>query len=256
MTAEAAAAHGRAPRIDATSGAVIVLASAAWLAVVAIGATRWSADFSHGALENLGAHPWAVGTLAAGWVLMVVAMMVPTTLPLLVLFGRMTTRRPERALRGTLLAGYVVVWLAAGAAMHVGDFGIHRLVHVWPWLARNAWTIEAVTLALAGAYQFTGLKSRCLTRCRSPQSFLRKHWRGGSARAQALRIGLDHGVYCVGCCWSLMLVMFSVGVGNAVWMLGLAAVMLVEKTAAAGRRASAPAGLWLLAAALVTALAR
>jgi predicted metal-binding membrane protein len=228
---------------------------AAWLAVLSIAATRWSVDFSHDALANFGAHSWAVGTLFLGWVLMVVAMMVPTTLPLLSLFGRMTARRPERGLREILLGGYVLVWVAAGAAMHLGDFGIHRLVAAWPWLAQHTWLIGAGTLALAGAYQFSALKTRCLSRCRTPQSFLRKHWRGGSAGAQALRIGLDHGVYCVGCCWSLMLVMFSVGVGNGFWMLALAAVMLLEKTTAVGSRATKPVGVGLLAAALVTALA-
>jgi predicted metal-binding membrane protein len=236
---------------------VLGVAAAAWVAVIAIGASPWATYFSHGALEGIGAHPWAVATLAAGWALMVMAMMLPASLPLVGMFTRVTARREDRGrLLAILIVAYVGVWMATGVVMHVGDLGIHTLVDRWSWLARHTWVIAAGTLALAGAYQFSGLKLRCLKRCRTPQSFIRRHWHGGTPTADALRMGLDHGAYCVGCCWALMLVMFSVGVANVAWMLTLAAVMLVERTARIGERLRAPVGAWLLAGALLAVLAR
>jgi predicted metal-binding membrane protein len=146
-----------------------------------------------------------------------------------------------------LLLAYVGVWLAAGLAMHLGDLGVHWLAARSEWLDGHTWVIEAATLAGAGLYQFTGLKARCLTRCRTLQ---------GDVRARdPWRTGLDHGVACLGACWPLMLVMFSVGVASLVWMLALAAVMLAEKTLPVGPRVTRPAGIWLIAAAVGTAIA-
>jgi predicted metal-binding membrane protein len=236
---------------------VLGLSAAAWLAVIAIGASPWAPYFSHGALDGVGLHPWAVATLAAGWALMVMAMMLPASLPLVGLFARVTERRADRGrLMAILVGAYLAVWLATGVAMHVGDLGIHTLVDRWGWLAGNTWIIAAATLALAGGYQLSAVKVRCLKRCRTPQSFIRRHWRGTSPSADALRMGLDHGAYCVGCCWALMLVMFSVGVANVAWMLVLTGVMVVERTARMGLRLRVPVGAWLLAGALLAVLAR
>jgi predicted metal-binding membrane protein len=104
-------------------------------------------------------------------------------------------------------------------------------------------------------YQFTSLKYRCLDKCRSPVSFVLGHWRGRHERRQALWLGMHHGVFCLGCCWSLMLLMFAVGLGNLAWMFALAVVMAVEKNAPWGRRLTAPLGavLLLVAAVLVAA---
>jgi predicted metal-binding membrane protein len=247
----------RVARPEAPSAAVLGLAAAAWLAVVAIAASPWAMYFGHGALEGIGGHPWAVATLAAGWVLMVMAMMLPSSLPLLGLFARVVARREDRGwLQAILVGAYLVVWLVTGIVMHVGDLAIHTLVDHWGWLGRNTWIIAAGTLALAGGYQFTAVKARCLKRCRTPQSFIRRHWRGGEPAMDALRMGLDHGVYCVGCCWALMLVMFSIGVANIAWMLTLTGVMVVERTTRIGLRMRAPVGAWLLAGALLAVLAR
>ena len=100
---------------------------------------------------------------------------------------------------------------------------------------------------LAGIYQFTPLKYHCLDKCRSPMGFVMGHWRGNHEWRQALRLGLDHGIFCLGCCWSLMLLMFVVGTGNIGWMLVLGMAMGVEKNMPWGRRLSAPLGVVLLA---------
>ena len=90
------------------------------------------------------------------------------------------------------------------------------------WLVRHGWLVGAVVLAGAGAFQFSALKYRCLDRCRTPFAFVDPHWRGVSARPRRLALGLSHGLFCVGCCWALMLLMFVVGMGNLGWMLVLA----------------------------------
>jgi predicted metal-binding membrane protein len=107
----------------------------------------------------------------------------------------------------------------------------------------------------AGLYQFTPLKHQCLEKCRSPLNFVMQHWHGGRGEQEAFRLGIHHGLFCIGCCWSLMLLMFVVGVGNLAWMLALATVMTVEKNVAWGRRLSTPLGAALigLAAVLVAA---
>ena len=247
------AAEARAPR---TVAMLLACSALAWLALVAVSASPWEGAFEHGALENIGAHRWELGTLAAGWVLMVAAMMLPTTQPLVGLFARFTAARPDRGrLLAIVLAVYVLVWVVIGAVMHVADFGVHQLVDHSRWLDTHSWTILTATLALAGGYQLSGLKERCATRCRTPQGFIRRHWHGHSAAVDTARLALDHALSCVGCCWALMLVMFSVGVGSIACMVALTAVMTAEKMPGIGRRLSTPVAIALLAGALATAIA-
>ena len=128
---------------------------------------------------------------------------------------------------------------------------MHEVVERIGWLEGNPWVISAGTILLAGVYQFTPLKYHCLDKCRSPLSFIQQHWRGGRASTQAFRLGVHHGVFCLGCCWSLMLLMFAVGVGNIAWMLALGAVMTIEKNVPWGRKLSAPLGVFLVGWGLV-----
>jgi predicted metal-binding membrane protein len=124
---------------------------------------------------------------------------------------------------------------------------LHLALDRSAWLAEHAWALGGVTLLLAGAYQFTPLKYHCLEKCRSPFSFITQHWRGRDEQGQAFLLGIHHGLFCVGCCWTLMLVMFAVGVGNFGWMLVLGSVMSIEKNLKWGRRLSTPLGVVLLA---------
>lgn len=183
----------------------------------------------------------------AGWTLMTVAMMLPTTLPLLEIFRRLTLRRPERSqLMALVITGYLGVWVGFGIVAHLADWVLHEVVERSAWLEAHAWVIGAFTLLLAGGFQFTRLKYRCLDKCRAPLSFVMEHWRGRHDQRNAISLGINHGIFCVGCCWALMLLMFGVGVGNVGWMLTLAAVMAVEKNMPWGRKLSAPLGLALL----------
>jgi predicted metal-binding membrane protein len=239
-------------------GGLIVLA---WAALLAWGGSPYGSVLGHDGLGQTDLRfdsDYAAKALlfVSGWSLMTVAMMLPTSLPLVILFHTMTHSRHNSGILILLLVlGYLGIWVAFGAVAHVADFWLHRFVESDAWLHSNAWLIGAAPLLVAGVYQFTALKYHCLDKCRSPYSFIVEHWRGGNEKLQAVRLGLHHGVFCVGCCWSLMLLMFAVGVGSVVWMLALAVVMGTEKNMPWGRRLSAPLGVVLVAAGLTVVVA-
>ena len=184
---------------------------------------------------------------AVAWILMTTAMMLPTTLPLFNAFDRLTAQRADHGRLLVLLGlGYITVWGGFGLAAHVLHGALLSLVRSVPALAWHGWLIGAAIIALAGAFQFTSLKHRCLEKCRTPLSFVIEHWRGHAQARQAFALGAHHGLFCVGCCWALMLLMFAVGTGNLGWMLLLAAVMAIEKNVRWGRRLSTPLGAALL----------
>lgn len=196
-----------------------------------------------------------LGLFVGGWVLMTIAMMLPTSLPLVTLFRAVVRRRPDGAvLLVSLIAGYLAIWVAFGVAVYLLESALDAVIARIPLLATNAAYLGAGVLALAGIYQFTPLKERCLEACRSPMSFVAEHWHGGPGRAAAARLGLRHGLFCLGCCWTLMLLMFVVGGAHLGWMLALGAVMATEKAAPWGRRLVAPVGAALVLAAAMMAL--
>jgi predicted metal-binding membrane protein len=183
----------------------------------------------------------------AGWLLMLAAMMLPTTLSLLQQFRRMVNARSDRVgLLTLLIAGYMLAWLGFGMAAHALDAALHVIVRHSTWLLLHSWLIGAAILLIAGAFQFSRLKYRCLDRCRTPLSFIATHWHGMRPQHEAFRLGVDHGVFCVGCCWAIMLLMFVVGTGNVGWMLLLGAVMAIEKNAPWGRQLGRPLGAALI----------
>jgi predicted metal-binding membrane protein len=184
------------------------------------------------------------------WQAMIAAMMLPSSLPLVRLFNLASSGAParRRAMAG-LLTGYALIWTAFGAAAFAGDALLHRLIADNAELRAHKWIIVAGLLALAGVVQFTPLKARCLTECRHPAAFLMRHYRRGAAGG--FMLGRRHGLFCVGCCWALMLVMFVAGAASLTWMGGLTVLMVYEKTAARGAIAVPIAGIALLAAAAV-----
>jgi predicted metal-binding membrane protein len=184
---------------------------------------------------------------AGGWVLMSAAMMLPTSVPLFRLFDRLVAVRPDRtALITLLITGYLLAWAGFGIMAHLFDAALHAAFARSSWLLLNGWVLGAGVLAIAGLFQFSSLKYHCLDKCRTPFSFIAQHWRGAAPRFAAFRLGIDHGVFCVGCCWAIMLLMFVVGTGSVGWMLALGAVMAIEKNATWGRRLTAPVGIGLL----------
>jgi predicted metal-binding membrane protein len=179
------------------------------------------------------------------WQVMTGAMMLPSSLPLVGLFARASRSQARPGLAMTaFLAAYFAVWTGFAILALLGDAGLHRLVTHWSWLADRPWMIAGSVLLLAGAFQFSPLKERCLDACRTPLNFLYRYYQQGIGAAWTL--GLHHGVFCLGCCWALMLTMFAVGVGSLAWMAGLTGVMVIEKTARHGRQVAPLVGAALL----------
>jgi predicted metal-binding membrane protein len=229
------------------------LVGLAWLVLWIWNRSPYGRYLGHAQLGEIGRDGGTVSVFLpvslylVGWTLMTIAMMLPTTLPLLEIFHRLTARRPEHSqLTALVITGYLSVWAGFGIVAHLADWALHEIVERSTWLEANAWVIGAGTLLLAGSFQFTRLKYRCLDKCRAPLSFVMEYWRGRHDRRNALLLGINHGIFCVGCCWALMLLMFAVGVGNVGWMLVLGAVMAVEKNMPWGRKLSAPLGVALL----------
>lgn len=197
------------------------------------------------------------GLFVLGWTLMTVAMMLPTSSPLILLFHRLVQdRRYAGRLVAVLIAGYLTVWILFGMLVHFLNWTARSAVGAVPWLSDHPWLLGSAILLVAGLYQFSPLKYSCLDKCRSPMTFIVERWRGGNETAQSLRLGIDHGVFCVGCCWSLMLLMFVVGTGSLGWMLLLGLVMAAEKNLPWGRRLSVPLGALLIVGAAVVVLSR
>ncbi len=220
----------------------------AWVMLIAWDESPYSRFLDHGEFGNvsLGLSAQSLGltfVFVGGWTLMTFAMMLPTSLPLIDMFRRMTARRDDAGmLLALVIAGYIVVWAGFGVVALFSDRVIHLAVNDSAWLQDNAYVIGGATIMVAGLYQFTPLKYMCLDKCRSPMMFIAGHWSGSRQRMASLRLGMAHGVFCVGCCWSLMLLMFVVGVGNIGWMLILGAIMAVEKNVSWGRQLSTPLG--------------
>ena len=171
---------------------------------------------------------------------------VSSAIPMLAAFRRVSARdeRP-RAAQAAFLGAYLLVWTAFGVLAFAGDAAFHRLVAAVPSLAARPWLIEGGVLVLAGLAQFSDLKHHCLTQCRTPIGFLAHRYRPGVRAAFA--IGRSHGLFCVGCCWALMLLSFAVALGSLVWMAELTALMVVERAVPGGDRVTAPAGFFLVA---------
>lgn len=192
------------------------------------------------------------------WSSMAVAMMLPTSLPLFVLFGRYF-RAKHRDIDPVLptwqlALGYLSVWVSFGAAAALLQWELEHLQVLTPVMgeARSP-VVAGSTIALAGVFQLTPLKTACLSKCRSPLMFLNTRWRGG--RFGPFVMGIDDGVHCLGCCWALMLLMFAVGVMNLLWMAILTIFMIAEKIVPHGVLFTRASGVLLVVAGLWRALA-
>ncbi len=175
-------------------------------------------------------------------------MMLPASLPTIRLVEAAARRltRPRRA-RAAFLASFALVWTAFGLMAFLGDVGLHRVVDATPWLAARPWLIEAAILALAGGYQLVPLKRRSLAACRQPAEHAATAL---LVEAGAGRLGLRHGLVCLGSSWALMLLMFAQGFANLGWMAALTAVMVYETTGRHGRRVGSAVGMALIVVAL------
>jgi predicted metal-binding membrane protein len=184
----------------------------------------------------------SLAALILMWWLMMVAMMLPSAVPAVLLYARVRdVRGGDRAIAQTwvFLTGYLAVWLL----FSIIAAGAQRLV-TGPSMALHDRTAESAVLIAAGIYQLSAFKNACLSRCRSPAQFLSRHWRPGWAGA--VRLGILHGADCVGCCWMLMTLLFVGGVMNLWWIVGLTAIVTAEKLLPLGDWFGRAAGLVLV----------
>ncbi|WP_262265765.1 DUF2182 domain-containing protein [Microvirga yunnanensis] len=199
----------------------------------------------------------SVGGAAAfiiAWTVMMAAMMLPAAAPMILTFAQAQARRDRAILVPTwiFIAGYLLVWLAAGLVVYpFVQWGHDMASH--PASRGDDWAPLALggTLIVAGSYQFTPLKRLCLRHCRSPLAFVTLHWREG--QGGALRMGAQHGLYCLGCCWALFGILVAAGVMNLAWMLLLTLLVFAEKVLPLGQRLSTIIGLALVAGGVAAA---
>ncbi|HEU5017886.1 MAG TPA: DUF2182 domain-containing protein [Pseudolabrys sp.] len=188
--------------------------------------------------------PARFGLMFVMWAIMMVAMMLPSAAPMVLLFATIERRRraasPFRA-TASFASAYVAVWMSFSVAATVLQWQLDRLALLTPMIATANSVIASIALIAAGGYQFTPLKQACLRGCRSPIEFVCRYWNRGP-----FGIGLLHGLYCLGCCWMLMLVLFVGGVANLVCVALIASVVLVEKAVPQGKRVSYAVGLVLI----------
>ncbi len=237
------------PRLLALSG-VALGSLAAWVALAVLHRSLPSSALPGSGIDWLSALCRGIALPASAalpgavtiWVLMSIAMMLPTAAPAIDIYVRLTRRiEARRAAHVTgFAAGYLISWagfaVAAGSTQAALGGEISIFIATLP---RGA--LAGGLLLLAGVYQHSPLKQACLTLCRNPLAFFMSHWREGIGGA--LRMGLHHGLVCIGCCWALMGLMFLFGAMNLAWMAALGLVMLLEKTAPGAVRAGRLTGL-------------
>ncbi len=174
--------------------------------------------------------PGHAAVVALMWALMMLAMMLPSAAPMILLHATVSRRKdPERGGRRALLfaLAYAAVWGGFALTATAAQWGLERAALLTPAMAAGNAVLASLLFLGAGVYQFTPLKRACLRQCRSPLEFLAEHWREGNIGA--FRMGARHGAYCVGCCWAAMALLFAGGVMNLAWIAGLALLVVAEK---------------------------
>jgi predicted metal-binding membrane protein len=196
---------------------------------------------------------WGTGDFVLMFIMravMMVAMMTPSATPMILTFCRIHRRRYEQrdpiVATSVFLAGYLVVWSVFSAVATVAQWRLHHAALLSSMMVSNSPLFGGMLLIGAGVFQFTPIKNACLTHCRSPIGFFMTEWREGTRGA--FYMGVHHGIYCVGCCWLLMALLFVAGVMNLLWVAVIAAYVFVEKIVPAGNWVGRAVGLCTIAA--------
>ena len=188
--------------------------------------------------------PWDAadaGLTFVMWAVMMVAMMLPSATPLILLLARVLRERRSGGLAlAAFVGGYLAIWTAFSAGATAAQWGLQQTMLLTPMAEAAGFRFAGVLLLVAGLYQLTPLKRACIRHCRGPLPFLMAWWRPGTAGAMLM--GLRHGLWCLGCCWAVMGLLFVGGVMNLAWIAGLAVFVLIEKVAPKGDLAGRVAG--------------
>lgn len=222
-------------------GSLLVLAAAAW------GLLIWQSavtDEDMSLTMGIGAPLWL-----ALWIAMMVAIMFPTAAPMIMLFARVHAKRAERGQTFVptwiFASSYLVVWALAGFIAYGAAVAGDALADESMWVMDNAPRIGGGLLIAAGVYQLSPLKYVCLNKCRSPMSFILNSWRDGYGGS--FRMGLEHGVYCLGCCWLLFAILFPLGMMNIAVLALITLLIFAEKSTPFGRQIAISAAVALIA---------
>jgi len=212
---------------------VVGISALAWLYLVWMAAGMDGMDMGDAMLSAQFA-PWGATDFVLMflmWAIMMVGMMLPSATPMILLFAMVNRRRQSQgeAVGSTAVfaAGYLAAWTAFSLVATAVQYLLHTAGLLSPMMATTNTLLGGAALVGAGLYQWSPLKSSCLRHCQSPLHFLATHWRHGAAGG--FRMGWSHGLYCLGCCWILMCLLFVGGVMNLLWIAGLAVFVLVEK---------------------------
>lgn len=234
--------------------ALLVLSAAAWTLLIWQAQSRTAA--SMGAPMGL-TQGMSAALFVAIWIVMMVAMMFPSAAPMVLMFNSISAgkRRQARAFTPTwvFVSGYLLVWALFGVGAFLLATAADQLALQSMWLMQNGARIGGVALVAAGLYQFTPLKRVCLSKCRSPMQFVLTSWRDG--HGGALRMGVEHGAYCAGCCWWLMLILFPLGMMNIAALATVTLLIFAEKALPIGRVVSVVAAAALVAYGVVVIFA-
>jgi predicted metal-binding membrane protein len=228
--------------------ALVVLTALAWAYLL-----HMKADMSGMAMPGMSMPGMGAGLdfayLFFMWTVMMVAMMLPSAAPTILLVASVYRRRREQstptASTAVFLAGYLAVWSAFSAGAALMQVMLHRHALLTADMASASPVLAGVLLIIAGIYQWLPAKTACLNHCRSPMHFIAGEWREGTAGAFVM--GLRHGFFCLGCCWALMTLLFVAGVMNLLWVAALAGLVLVEKVVRGGAWIGRAAGLAMAA---------
>lgn len=243
------------------AAALVALALLAWLVLLAGAGTGMDPFAMSGWLLPSGSPAAQSGAWTPAywlisffmWAIMMVAMMLPSASPMVLLYARVVRQAEVKGqIRNASLciaafaAGYFALWIVFSAFAVSAQWALEHAGAMSAMMVLRSPALAGALVIGAGLYQLTPLKDSCLAHCRSPAAFLAAHWRPGVAGAW--RMGLAHGAYCVGCCWALMLLLFAGGVMNLLWIVGLSVLVLLEKLMPHGMHLRVPLGLLLVIA--------
>ena len=262
MTAPAAAEAARETTLDAALEAMLkrdravvvaglaLLTALSWAYMVYLAWDMQQMDMEMAMPQMQVWTAWDLVLLFIMWAVMMVAMMVPSAAPMILLFATINRRRQARRQpfvpTAAFVGGYLLVWTAYSVLATLAQWALHSAALLSPMMVSTSPILGGVLLAAAGVFQWLPLKSACLNHCRSPIGFITSEWREGPWGA--LIMGLRRGSYCTVCCWALMALLFVGGVMNLLWVAAIAAFVLIEKAAPAGIWVSRVAGVLLIAA--------
>jgi len=219
---------------------LVAITGLAWAYLLGLSQEMSSMDDMPGMAMSSAPAPYLL--TATMWAVMMVGMMLPSATPMILLFTMVQWKQGKRPvlMTGAFGGGYILVWGGFAVVAAALQVGLGQMALLSPSLAFVSTRLSGVVFLLAAAYEFSPLKSRCLTQCSSPISFITSHWRPGIVGV--LRMGVSHGAFCVGCCWALMLLLFTAGVMNILWVAVLSVLVLVQKLLPYGRMTTRATG--------------